>query len=345
MDRQQVQHLRMGNERARRKIQAVINSVEADLDNPESEHYNLNPKNRALFLMQVKREMTEDAAKAGVLLSTADLNPFDKKIKKYLREVKEIKENAIKLEQEEMAIKAGKAKKAREKRERKAAKKQLKKKSDAVTKIATTERGRQARTLKKRMKQSNKLSDLMKDNDDIPDDEDLPYFDESGQLTERQKQLADKMAQGGKRKTRRRKKKKSRKTRRKTRKKRRRKSRKKRKTRRRKKGGVKQSAFKKTLSRSKTVTGNLAGLADQSKPHARRITRTGFKAPKPSSLRKQFRPISPQSQPQLMQQPLQGLAAAQQPLAQQPLAQLMGDMSINPPSPTSSEEELSMFTN
>jgi hypothetical protein len=154
---------------------------------------------------------------------------------------------------------------------------------------------------------------------------------------------------GGRKTRRRRKKKKSRKTRRKTRKKRRRKSRKKRKTRRRKKGGVKQSAFKKTLSRSKTVTGNLAGLALQSKPHARRITRTGFKAPKPSSLRKQFRPISPQSQPQLMQQPLQGLAAAQQPLAplaQQPLAQQMEAMSINTPSPVSSGgEEITGFMN
>ena len=214
---------RMRTERGRRKIQAVINSVEADLDDPESRHHDLNPKNRALFLMKVKREMTENAAKAGVLLSEADLKPFDKKINEYLKEVKKIKENA-----------AEKAKKAKEKRERKAARKQLKKETDAVTKIATAERGRQARTLKKRMKQSNKLSDLMKDNDDIPDDEYLPYFDESGQLTERQKQLADKMAQGGKRKTRRRKKKKSRKTRRKTRKKRRRKSRKKRKTRRRK---------------------------------------------------------------------------------------------------------------
>ena len=154
---------------------------------------------------------------------------------------------------------------------------------------------------------------------------------------------------GGRKKRRRKSRKKKRKSRRKTRKKRRRKSRKKRKTRRRKKGGVKQSAFKKTLSRSKTVTGNLAGLALQSKPHARRITRTGFKAPKPSSLRKQFRPISPQSQPQLMQQPLQGLAAAQQPLAplaQQPLAQQMEAMSINTPSPVSSGgEEITGFMN
>ena len=195
---------RMRTERGRRKIQAVLNSVEADLDDPESRHHDLNPKNRALFLMKVKREMTEDAAKAGVLLSNADLKPFDKKITEYLGEVKKSKENAIKLEEEELAIKAEKAKKAKEKRERKAARKQRKKETDAVTKIATAERGRQARTLKKRMEQSNKLSYLMDKNMVIPDDEDLQYFDESGQLTERQKQLADKMAaQGGKRKTRR----------------------------------------------------------------------------------------------------------------------------------------------
>lgn len=213
---------RMRTERGRRKIQAVLNSVEADLDDPESRHHDLNPKNRALFLMKVKREMTEDAAKAGVLLSNADLKPFDTKITEYLREVKKIKENAIKLEQEEMAIKAEKAKKAREKRGRKAAKKQLKKETDAVTKIATAERGRQARTLKKRMEQKNKLSDSMKKNEDIPDDKDLPYFDESGQLTERQKKLADKMAaQGGKRKTRKRKRKTKRKKKRKTKRRRR----------------------------------------------------------------------------------------------------------------------------
>ena len=217
---------RMRTERGRRKIQAVVNSVEADLDDPESRHHDLNPKNRALFLMKVKREMTEDAAKAGVLLSKADLKPFDKKITEYLMEVKKIKENAIKLEEEELAIKAEKAKKAKEKRERKAARKQLKKETDAVTKIATAERGRQARTLKKRMKQSNKLADLMEKKMDIPDDEDLLYFDESGQLTKRQKELADKMAgRGGKRK-------------RKTRRKRKTKRKKKRKTKRRRRGGM-----------------------------------------------------------------------------------------------------------
>tara|TARA_B100000902_G_scaffold30438_1_gene36457 strand:- start:23 stop:1015 length:993 start_codon:yes stop_codon:yes gene_type:complete len=207
---------RMRTERGRRKIQAVINSVEADLDDPESRHHDLNPKNRALFLMKVKREMTEDAVKAGVLLSEADLKPFDKKINEYLKEVKKIKENA-----------AEKAKKAKEKRERKAARKQLKKETDAVTKIATVERGRQARTLKKRMEQKNKLSDLMDKNMDIPADKDLPYFDESGQLTERQKKLADKMAaqkittKGGKRKTRKRKRKTKRKKKRKTKRRRR----------------------------------------------------------------------------------------------------------------------------
>tara|TARA_X000000368_G_C22612096_1_gene528424 strand:+ start:150 stop:473 length:324 start_codon:yes stop_codon:yes gene_type:complete len=74
----------------------------------------------------------------------------------------------------------------------------------------------------------------------------------------------------------------------------------------------------------------------------------GFKQSKPSSLRTQqsvtFRPISPQSQPQLMQQPSQG-SVIQQPQSQQELALQMQGMSINPPSPTSSEEELSKFTN
>ena len=66
---------------------------------------------------------------------------------------------------------------------------------------------------------------------DIPDDKDLPYFDESGQLTERQKKLADKMAaqkittQGGKRKTRKRKRKTKRKKKRKTKRKKKRKRR------------------------------------------------------------------------------------------------------------------------
>tara|TARA_B110000444_G_C18742347_1_gene548599 strand:+ start:118 stop:831 length:714 start_codon:yes stop_codon:yes gene_type:complete len=216
---------KMRIDNGRRKIRAVANSVEADLADPKSKHYDLNPKNRALFLMKVKREMIEDAAKEGVLLNKADLKPFDKKITEYLGKVKKSKENAIKLEEEELSIKAEKAKKAKEKKERKAerkaARKQRKKETDAVTKVATAERGRQARTLKKRMEQSNKLSYLMDKNMVIPDDEDLQYFDESGQLTERQKQLADKMAaQGGKRKTRRKRKtkKRRRKSRRKTRK-------------------------------------------------------------------------------------------------------------------------------
>lgn len=157
---------------------------------------------------------------------------------------------------------------------------------------------------------------------------------------------------GGRKKRRRKSRKKKRKSRRKTRKKRRRKSRKKRKTRRRKGRGKtpktpKTSAFKKTMKRSTTV-GNLAALlaqsnklAKSSKPqhqhqHVRRITRQGFKQPA------LFRPVPKEEQPS------QGLEAAQQPLAplaQQPLAQQMGAMSINPRSRTSSEEELSTFMN
>ena len=48
---------RMMAERRRRKILSVVNSVEADLDDPESGYHDLNPKNRALLLMKVKREI------------------------------------------------------------------------------------------------------------------------------------------------------------------------------------------------------------------------------------------------------------------------------------------------
>ena len=48
----------------------------------------------------------------------------------------------------------------------------------------------------------------------IPDDKDLPYFDESGQLTERQQKLAATFGKVGGRKTRRRRKKGKRKTKR-----------------------------------------------------------------------------------------------------------------------------------
>lgn len=184
---------------------------------------------------------------------------------------------------------------------------------------------------------------------DLPSLPSIPRLSDTGRSFQEQLAAATRKNSGGRKKRRRKSRKKKRKSRRKTRKKRRRKSRKKRKTRRRKKGGVKTSAFKKTnatMKRSKTVS-NLVGLAKKSKPHASRMTRQGFKPPRTaSSLSKHvtFRPISPQSQPPLMRQPSQGSQAAQQPLAQQPLLQLMGDMSINPPSPTSSEEELSKFT-
>ena len=164
---------RMRTARRKRKIQAVLNSVEAELDDPESEYHDLNPKNRAKFLMKVKIEMTGDAEKEGVILSNQDLSPFNNKITEYLREYKKIKENTKKVEEEEAVIKAKKTKKAREKRERRRARQELKRQSDAVTKISTAERGRQARTLKKIMKQSNKLSHLMGENMDIPYDEDL----------------------------------------------------------------------------------------------------------------------------------------------------------------------------
>ena len=159
---------------------------------------------------------------------------------------------------------------------------------------------------------------------------------------------------GGRKKRRRKSRKKKRKSRRKTRKKRRRKSRKKRKTRRRKKGGVKQSAFNKTTLKKSQTSSNLAALlarskkiAKKSKPqHASHITRQGFKQPRKSSLSKHvtFRPISPQSQPPLMQQPSQG-SVVHQPQSQQEFHHAFQNMSINPPSPTSSEDELSSYQN
>ena len=110
---------------------------------------------------------------------------------------------------------------------------------------------------------------------------------------------------------------------------------------------MKPSAFK-TMKRSKTAS-NLVGLAKKSKPQdARRITRQGFKQPQKSSLSKRFafRPVSPQSQPQLMQQSSQGLPVFPPPQSADDVAQQMQNMSFNhPPSPTSSEEELSEFMN
>ena len=190
------------------------------------------------------------------------------------------------------------------------------------------------------------------DDYDLPSLPQIPRSSDTGrsfpeQLADAEKRTTRKNS-GGRKKRRRKSRKKKRKSRRKTRKKRRRKSRKKRKTRRRKKGGVK-TAFKKTIKRSKTVSdlARLARLAEQSE-HASRITRQGFKQPKKSSLSKHvmFRPISPQSQPSLRQQPSQGLEAGQQPLAQQPLSHQMGAMSINTPSPVSSGgEEITGFMN
>tara|TARA_B100002019_G_scaffold273023_1_gene268743 strand:+ start:1162 stop:1704 length:543 start_codon:yes stop_codon:yes gene_type:complete len=87
------QQNRMRTERGRRKIQGIVNSAEADLDDPDSGNHDLNPKNRALFLMKLKKELTEDAARSGVLLSIQDLKPFDDKIKKYFEEIKKMKKN------------------------------------------------------------------------------------------------------------------------------------------------------------------------------------------------------------------------------------------------------------
>ena len=144
---------------------------------------------------------------------------------------------------------------------------------------------------------------------------------------------------GGRKKRRRKSRKKKRKSRRKTRKKRRRKSRKKRKTRRRKKGGVKTSAFKKTLKKSSRVL-DLQKFQKQPK-HAKLNIVRGLKQPKSSSLSKvTFRTVSPQSQPSLRQQPSQGSVVHQ---PQPSLADQMAAVQID--SDSSGGEEVATIMN
>ena len=73
----------------------------------------------------------------------------------------------------------------------------------------------------------------MQKGEKIPDDKALPYFDESGQLTERQQKLAATFGKVGGRKTRRRRKKKGKRKTKRTRKTKRKRKKKKRKTKRR----------------------------------------------------------------------------------------------------------------
>ena len=128
---------------------------------------------------------------------------FNKKIQDAIKEVKKKEKN-------------------KKQKERKKAKK---KRRDARLKAEAEARA------KAEAEQSKKLRELMDKGRNIPDDKDLPYFDESGQLTERQQKLAVTFGKVGGRKTRRRRKKKRK---RKTKRRRKTKNRKFRKTRRRK---------------------------------------------------------------------------------------------------------------
>lgn len=156
-------------------------------------------------------------------------NILRKEISKLENEMKAAEE----AEKQRLLIKAKKAEKAKKKRDRKKARKKEKKKATAATKMAAVVRGRQARTLRKRMEQSNTLQGLMKKGENIPADEYLPYFDESGQLTERQQKLAATFGKVGGRKTRRRRKKKGKRNTKRRRKTKRKRNKKKRKTKRR----------------------------------------------------------------------------------------------------------------
>ena len=139
---------------------------------------------------------------------------FNKKIQDAIKEVKKKEE---------------KNKKKKKKRRRAAAKK-ARRKAEENARLAAEKAAAEARA-KAEAEQSKKLSELMDKGRNIPDDKDLPYFDESGQLTERQQKLAVTFGKVGGRKTRRRRKKKRK---RKTKRRRKTKNRKFRKTRRRK---------------------------------------------------------------------------------------------------------------
>ena len=118
------------------------------------------------------------------------------------------------------------------KKKRRAAAKKARRKAEENARLAAEKAAAEARA-KAEAEQSKKLSELMEKEKKIPDDEDLPYFDESGQLTERQKKLAATFGKVGGRKTRRRRKKKGKRKTKRTRKTKRKRKKKKRKTKRR----------------------------------------------------------------------------------------------------------------
>ena len=147
-------------------------------------------------------------------LGTINKELFNKKIQDAIKEVEKKNE---------------KNKRNKKKRARAAAKK-ARRKAKENERLAAEKAAAEART-KAEAEQSKKLKDLMQKGEKIPDDKALPYFDESGQLTERQQKLAATFGQVGGRKTRRRRKKKGKRNTKRIRKTKKRKFRKKRRTR------------------------------------------------------------------------------------------------------------------
>ena len=147
-------------------------------------------------------------------LGTINKELFNKKIQDAIKEVEKKNE---------------KNKRNKKKRARAAAKK-ARRKAKENERLAAEKAAAEART-KAEAEQSKKLKDLMQKGEKIPDDKALPYFDESGQLTERQQKLAATFGQVGGRKTRRRRKKKGKRKTKRRRKTKKKKFRKKRRTR------------------------------------------------------------------------------------------------------------------
>ena len=147
-------------------------------------------------------------------LGTINKELFNKKIQDAIKEVEKKNE---------------KNKRNKKKRARAAAKK-ARRKAKENERLAAEKAAAEARA-KAEAEQSKKLKDLMQKGEKIPDDKALPYFDESGQLTERQQKLAATFGQVGGRKTRRRRKKKGKRNTKRIRKTKKRKFRKKRRTR------------------------------------------------------------------------------------------------------------------
>lgn len=147
-------------------------------------------------------------------LGTINKELFNKKIQDAIKEVEKKNE---------------KNKRNKKKRARAAAKK-ARRKAKENERLAAEKAAAEARA-KAEAEQSKKLKDLMQKGEKIPDDKALPYFDESGQLTERQKKLAATFGKVGGRKTRRRRKKKGKRNTKRIRKTKKRKFRKKRRTR------------------------------------------------------------------------------------------------------------------